>query len=511
MCRTLNWCLFAVCLLLTAPGVAGEQSEKAESETTLGVQQDESEGLSVTRHVLRIEGQPVEYIATAGTLPLRGNDGEGKITASVFFVAYTRDGLEDLSQRPITFCFNGGPGASSVWLHMGMLGPKRVRIGDDASPVPPPGEIQQNEHSLLDVTDLVFVDPVSTGYSRPVEGEQKSQFHGYREDLQSVGQFIHRYVTRYDRWLSPKFLLGESYGSVRAAGLAEHLRDRYYMELNGLVLISSALNFQTFDFGYSNDLYYVCYLPTYTATAWYHRKLPKDLQGDFQEAIDQSREFALGEYASALLRGSDLPEERRRVVSEQLARLTGLSAEYIRRSNLRVAAERFSKELLRDRGRTVGQFDSRYTGTDRDSAGSIAEFDGSEAALFGAFTACLYSYLRNDLKVVRDEPYEILTSNVQPWNFSEFTTRYVEAIEPLRKAMTRNPHLRVFAANGYYDMATPFLGIEYTLSHLSLPANLQDNVAVHYYPAGHMMYVHGPSLRKLRRDLVEFYGRSVAG
>jgi carboxypeptidase C (cathepsin A) len=465
---------------------------------------DGLEGMSVTHHTATIGGERIEYTATAGTLPLKNS--EGKTIADVFFVAYTRDGIDEPERRPLTFCFNGGPGSSSVWLHMGMLGPMRVKLPDDAQPTRPPGELVPNTHSLLDVTDLVFIDPVSTGYSRPAKGEKKEQFHGYQEDLNSVGEFVHLYLTKYGRWLSPKFLCGESYGTLRAAALSGHLQDRYYLEFNGIVLISSVLDFQTLRFDGSNDLPYIVFLPSYAAAAWYHKRLPDELQRmPLEKFLAEVEKFTLDEYAPGLMKGTGLSKKERRELARRYARYTGLSAKFVMQSNLRVPMWRFAKELMREDDRTVGRFDSRYVGIDREAAGDSTDYDPSAAAVFGPYTSAVYHYFRNELDVRRDEPYEILTGKVQPWSYKPFENRYVDVSETLREAMTKNPFLRVFVANGYYDLATPYFGTEHTFRHLMLDETLRDHVQMEYFRGGHMMYVHEPSLKKLKADLVKFY------
>ncbi len=477
-------------------------------ETDGGAKESAAAGdLTITHGSVEIAGRAIAYTATAGTLPLLGDDGKKK--ADVFFVAYTADGGD--AKRPVTFAFNGGPGSSSVWLHLGLLGPKRVALPDNpVVPVPPTG-LKPNEFSLLDKTDLVFIDPVSTGYSRPVEGEKKEQFHGYKEDLDAVGRFIHLYTTRYGRWGSPKFLFGESYGTTRAAGLSEHLRDRYNLELNGIALVSTVLDFQTISFSDGNDLSYVLFLPSYAATAWYHKQLGAELQKQSVEEIaTEARAFALGDYATALLKGDSLPKADRKKVAARMAELTGLSRKFVERSDLRVSMGRFGKELLRRREQSVGRFDGRYIGDEADAASDRPEDDPSAAALFGPFTAALYQYLRDDLNVRKDVPYEILTGKVHPWNYGEFTNRYVRSADALASAMAANPHLKVFVANGYYDLATPFAAAEHTFDHLD-PPQRRKNVTLTYYEAGHMMYVHEPSLRRLRHDLVKFYAEAVPG
>ena len=456
-----------------------------------------------TKHSSKIAGQEIKYTATAGTILLKLEDGTPK--ASVFYIAYTKDDVNDATKRPVTFTFNGGPGSASIWLHLGAFGPRRVEMGDAGALLPPPYKLVDNEYSLLDVSDLVFIDPVSTGYSRAVPGEAPKQFHGIQEDIESVGDFIRLYATRNKRWTSSKFLAGESYGTTRAAGLSGYLQQRYGMYLNGIILISSILNFQTAEFDTGNDLPYLLYLPTYTAIAWYHKKLPADLQsGDLQKAVQESRNFAVHEYADALTGGDGLPAGRRAEIAQKLSRLTGLSTEYIERSNLRIEIQRFAKELLRDQRRTVGRLDGRFTGIDEDAAGARPDYDPSLAAIVGPYTATFHDYVRGDLKFESDLFYEYLTGRVRPWSFEPYQNRYVNVAETLRSAMTQNPFLRVYVGKGYYDLATPFFAAEYTFDHLSLDDSLRGHLSGGYFAAGHMMYVHQPSLAKLKQDLAQF-------
>ncbi|MGH7201640.1 MAG: S10 family peptidase [Planctomycetaceae bacterium] len=498
-----------VLLAFTCPSLvasAQDDAEKPEEKKKSEEQNTAEDNVFVTQRSVTIGGETIEYTATAGEWVMKNEKGEPQ--ATVFFIAYTRDGVEDLAQRPLTFAFNGGPGSSSVWLHLGLLGPRRVKL-DDADPPHPLPELVPNEFSILDRTDLVFIDPVSTGYSRPTKEENKKDFHGYDEDLKSVGEFIRLYVTRNGRWLSPKFLAGESYGTLRAAGLAGHLLDEHNMELEGIALISSVLDFATIDFEINNDLPYILFLPAYAATAWYHGRLPSELQDDLMETLAEVERFALGEYATALLRGADLSDEERQDVAAKVARYTGLSPEFVLQSNLRVSMSRFGKELLRDERRTVGRFDSRYVGIDRDAAGDSSEYDPSAAAIFGPYTATLNEYLRTELGVEKDIKYEILTPRVRPWSYDRFENRYVNSIEPLREAMTKHPRLQVFVASGYYDLATPYFASEYTFNHLGLDPSLRKNVSMSDYRGGHMMYVDRPSLAKLKEDLDRFYEHAV--
>ena len=484
------------------------QEEKKESEETKDDEKDTptpEDNLSVTHHSVTINGEEIRYTATAGTLVLKEEiDKEGeKPKASVFFIAYTRDDVEDTAKRPITFSFNGGPGSSSVWLHLGVLGPRCVKPDEDGELPHPPYQLTNNECSILDKTDLVFIDPVSTGFSRAVPGEEAKQFHGFKRDIESVGDFILLYLGRYKRWGSPKLLIGESYGTTRAGGLAGYLQGRHGAYLNAIMLVSVVLNFQTIRFAPGNDLPYILYLPTYAATACYHNKLDEN-DTQFESFIDEVRAFAMGDYTVALMQGSAVPSDQRANIVQQLAKYTGLTSEYIERTDLRINIARFCKELLRDEGRTVGRFDSRYKGIDRDSAGETYEYDPSGAVTQGAYTATLNDYVRSELEFESDLPYEILSRRVHPWDYSDHQNAYVNVADTLRAAMTMNPALKVFVANGYYDLATPFLASEYTFSHLGLDESLQDNITTAYYQAGHMMYIDQAELRKMKDDLDAF-------
>lgn len=473
-----------------------------------------------TQHQITIGGQTIAYKVVTGTIVLKEEaekkgDKEGeaegeKPKAAVFFTAYTRTEVDDVTQRPITFSFNGGPGSSSVWLHLGLLGPRRVELDEVGNLPPPPYRLIDNAYSLLDQTDLVFIDPVSTGYSRPVPGEKAKEFFNFKKDIESVGDFIRLYATRYGRWLSPKFLIGESYGTTRAAGLSGYLQDRHGLYLNGLMLISSILDFGTADFQPGNDLPYILYLPSYAAAAWYHRRLKGRLQMDLRRTLAEVEAFALGDYAAALMQGAGLSPKARAAIIDQLTKYTGLSAEYIDRAELRLEHLRFCKELLRDQRRTVGRLDCRFTGIDRDAVGETFEYDPSLTNVLGPYTAAFYDYVRRELKFEIDLPYEILSIKVnQAWRFSDHENRYVEVAGALRQAMTVNPHLKVFVANGYFDLATPYFATEYTFNHLGLDPSLRANVSMAYYEAGHMMYIHAPSLAKLKDDLSAFIQRAA--
>ena len=463
-----------------------------------------------TQHQFTIGGQTLSYTATAGNIVLKEEDGKPK--ATIFYIAYTLDGVENLADRPLTFSFNGGPGSASIWLHLGVLGPRRVLMDDVGNPLPPPYKLVNNDYSLLDVTDLVFIDPVTTGYSRAVPGEKPEQYYNFDADIESVGEFIRLYTTRNRRWSSAKFLIGESYGTTRAAGLAGHLQDRHGMYLNGLMLISSILNFQTARFTTGNDLPFITFLPTYTATAWYHNQLADDLQADLQKALTEAKAFAENEYSLALMKGSNLSDSERADIVAKLARYTGLSADYIEQTDLRVNIHRFVKQLLRHEHRTVGRLDSRFKGIDRDAAGSYHEYDPSLITIQGTYTGTFHDYVRRDLNYENDIPYEVLSNRVRPWNYNQkaHPDSFLDVGEILRDAMHKNPYLKIFVANGYYDLATPYYATEYTFSHLGLNPERQSNIEMSYYEAGHMMYVHLPSLIQLKEDLTRFVQQAAS-
>ena len=462
------------------------------------------EKLSKTQHTIRAGGTELAYTATTGTLVLKKEDG--KAHASIFFIAYTLDSATDKAGRPLTFSFNGGPGSSSVWLHMGALGPRRINLPADGSAPVPPYQIVDNEQTSLKYTDLVFIDPVSTGFSRAAPGENASQFHGYDADLEEVADFIRLYLTKFDRWTSPKFLAGESYGTTRAAGLSEYLRRQDGIYLNGISLISSVLNFETILFSPGHDLPYILYLPSYTAAAWYHKKLPADLQnGTLESAVEQARKFAANDYTLALMKGDKLTAADRTDLARKLARFTGLEPKFILESNLRIIVFRYFKELLRDQRRTIGRYDDRLEGVDLDAAGENAEYDPSYAAVQGAFTAAFNDYVRTELKWETDLPYEILTGKVQPWSYAKQQNQYLNVSEPLRQAITQNPALHVLSMNGYYDMATPFFATEYVVSHMGLDPSLTGNISFAYCDAGHMMYTRKSCLDVLSKAMADLY------
>ncbi len=452
---------------------------------------------SVTHHSARIGGQEVKYTATAAQYVIK--DDESNPKAAFFFVAYTKDDVPDLARRPIAFSYNGGPGSASLFVHLG-FGPRRVVLTPDGHGMPAPYSIADNEESVLDATDVVFVDAVSTGYSRPSPGENPAQFHGLVEDANYFADFIYQYITRNQRWASPKFLIGESYGTTRSAQLASTLQQRHQMYLSGIVLVSAVLNFTTLQPTPGNDLPAMAFLPTYTATAWYHRLLPPDLQSlSVEQVAQKAREFADGEYAAALMKGDQLSGVEKDKVVKDIARFTGLSPKYIEETNLRINPSRWFKELERNKRRTVGRLDSRFEGMDADAAGERNEYDPSEASYEGAYVAAFQDYARRELKW-ETEGYYAVSGNVRPWN----QAAYPQVPEALRSAMTRQSFLKVLVVCGYYDVATVFHGIEYTVDHLGLEPPIRKNVSFAYYESGHMVYVDDKARAKMHKDIAGF-------
>jgi carboxypeptidase C (cathepsin A) len=462
--------------------------------------------LVTTSHTLRTPTGDLAYTATAGRVVLRhekhtdGTFDGYEPRAEVFLVAYTLDGA-DPATRPVTIAFNGGPGSSSVWLHLGLFGPRRVVMGDAGALTPPPWGLTDNHESLLAHSDLVFVDPVSTGYSRAVTGGKPADFHGYTSDVETIGEVIRLWVTRNERWLSPKFLAGESYGTLRAAALAEHLQDRHGMYLNGLMLISSVLDMGSIRFTEGNDRPYPLFLPTYAAIAHHHGLHPGR---ELHEVLADAEEFAAGDYPWALARGSRLAGADLDRVAGRLASLSGLGEGYVRRVRLRIEHHRFFRELLRAPGRTVGRIDGRFTGWEDDGGGEKPSYDPSIAAITGPYTAAFNSHVRSSLGYVSDLPYEVLSGRVQPWSYKEFEGRAVSVSSKLSAAMRHNPHLRVHVACGYHDGATPYFAAEQVFAQLPIPDELRDRIELRHYEAGHMMYVHEPSRLAQSEHLAAF-------
>jgi carboxypeptidase C (cathepsin A) len=472
--------------------------------------------LTVTRHEITVDGEPLRYTVTTGRLVLRKERGGGteefeghRATAEVFTVAYTLDGTADGAdpgQRPVTFAFNGGPGSSSVWLHLGLLGPRRVLMGDAGALAPPPYGLADNEQTLLRSSDLVFIDPVSTGFSRAVTGGKPADFHGFTGDVESVGEVIRLWTTRNGRWMSPKYLCGESYGTTRAAALSRHLQERCGLYLNGVMLISSYLDGGTAEFSPGNDSAYAYYLPTYAAIAHYHGLHPGR---PLREVLAEAEEYAARDYLWALHRGARLTPAERAAAVARVAALTGLSQDYVDRVDLRLEHIRFFTELLRSRRQTVGRLDGRFTGWEADYGREQWTSDPSMDAIDGPYAAALNHYVRSELEYRSDLPYELLTSRVQPWSYKEFEGAHLHVADQLAAAMRANPHMRVHVACGYHDGATPYFAAEHTFAHLAIPPELRGNVEFRYFEAGHMMYVHEPSRLEQSAQLRRFVTPAV--
>ncbi|MGA9855378.1 MAG: peptidase S10 [Gammaproteobacteria bacterium] len=501
-------CLPLLGLLLAAPAFAADSAPAAKPATSATVTPAPKEVKTVSQGNVTIDGQTIKYTATAGTLLLRNDKGDP--TASMFYVAYTKDGVRDYKHRPVTFLYNGGPGSSSIWLHMGAFGPVRVIVSDAAATPPPPYDIVPNQYSLLDKSDLVFIDAVGTGYSRVVGKGQTKDFWGVDEDVKAFGQFIERYITVNNRWNSPKYLLGESYGTTRSANLADWLQHQG-VALNGVILQSTILNYgDTFP---GTDLEYISYLPSYAAIAWYHDKLANK-PADLQAFLQQVRQFARGEYADALYQGSSLPQAEYNDVLAKLQQYTGLSQQYLKNANLRVDPSRFRAQLLRGDDRTMGRYDARYEGINMDNAEEFPDYDPSDTSIGPAYTAAWNWYVTNKLKYQTSETYRTTYYKIiREWDWkhplpgrpSFFMPPEPDVAANLGEAMRENPHLKVFSANGYFDLATPFFKTEFDLNQLDLPPDIYKNIGFYYYPSGHMLYLHVPTLKAYKDDLAKFY------
>jgi len=455
------------------------------------------------KHSITLNGKTYNYTTTTGRLPIANDQGD--VEAHMFFVAYTLDNPP--AKRPLMFSFNGGPGSASVWLHMGLLGPRLVKMKDDGSYPPPPFELVDNPQSFLPFTDMVFIDPVGTGYSRAVKTELGKKFFGVQGDIVSVGEFIRLWLSRYQRWNSPLYVIGESYGTFRAAGVAGYLVDRG-VAFNGVILISSILNYQTARFAPGNDLPFSLFLPTYTAIAWYHKKLEAGLQGDLREALKESEHYASGDYVVALAKGDRLTPEERGKAIDKLHRLTGIDKRYLDRNNLRIEIQHFTKELLRDRGVTVGRLDGRITGEEGLNGEPLPEFDPSMTAIRAPYTALFNEYARRELGYESDLHYYILGGGIGPWDYGPGgNNRFAETADALRQAFAKNPYMRVYIGSGYYDLATPYFATEYTFSHMGLPAKYKPQITSKMFQAGHMFYVYKPALAELSKDIEAFVTR----
>jgi len=463
---------------------------------------------TVTHHTINVRGQTIAYTATAGMLPIR-NEQTGATEAGMYYVAYTKDGA-DPSTRPITFAFNGGPGSATVWLHLGAFGPKRVKLTPEGMAPPPPYTYEDNPNTLLDQTDLVFIDAVGTGYSRAATQQLGAKFWGLDEDLTAFAEFIRLYLTRFDRMQSPKFLAGESYGTTRAAGLSGVLADDG-IALNGVVLISTVLNFEYLSQTRGNDIGFINFIPTYAATAWYHKKLPADLQKlPVEQVASMAEQWAAGDYATALMKGNTLtPAERAKTIAD-MQRFTGLDKDVIAKNDLRVALGTFDTELLGDQQQSVGRLDGRFTafaplgGSGR--GGGVG--DPSDVSIRNTFTPVLTDYTRHELGYKDEDLYYILGGGIGRWDYPQ--NQYATVVPNLERGFAKNAYMKLFVAEGYYDAATPYFAVDYTLNHLSIePSIARNNITKDRFEAGHMMYIDQPSMKKLRADLERFYNSAT--
>ncbi len=459
-----------------------------------------------TRHELRLKKRTLKYTARAGAFPLK--DEFDEIQAEIFFTAYELEGDHGRAERPLTFVFNGGPGSSSIWLHMGAVGPYRVRMQKEGWMPPPPYRLEPNEQTWLDQTDLVFIDPVGTGYSRAAEEKLDKKFWNYKGDIESVGEFIRLYLSRYQRWSSPLFLAGESYGTTRAAGLSGHLVD-LGIGFNGIALISSAMDLRPIFFGQGDDLPFQLFVPTYTATAWYHKRLDPELQKqDLEELLAEVETWAENELTVGLMKGDRLSGEERQDLAEKLASFTGLDVDYVIGSNLRIDIFRFCKELLRHEKRSVGRLDSRFTGVEALAVTEQPEFDPASLATTPPYTATFNNYIRTVLGVETDLPYEVLSRKVnESWEWEKGALPTTG--EALRGALAKNPYMKIFVAQGIYDLATPHFATTYMITHMNIDPALRGNVQMKTYPAGHMFYLDRDSLAAFKSDINKFYRDSI--
>ena len=490
------------------PAAASAETHKdkdAEKETPVT-----PEKAVATHHELTLGGKLLKYTATAGTLLIR--DEEDKPYGSIFYVAYTLDGA-DAQRRPVSFLYNGGPGSASLWLHLGSFSPVRIVTDSPDATSGPPFKLIPNEYSLLDKSDLVFIDAPLTGYSRAVGKGTAKDFTGVDQDLKAFDRFIQRFLNVNQRWNSPKFLIGESYGTTRSAALADMLGNDG-VQLNGVVLISSILNYGVRDGGY--DTIFISNLPSYAAAAWYYNKIPNK-PADLAAWVQQAREFASGPYAQALFAGHNLPAAQLDTVAKEVSRFTGLNVDYVKEANLRISPTRFRKEVLRDDRKTLGRYDMRFEGVDVDAAGEAPSYDASDTGIMGAFVSALHDYLGRELKYESTDAYRPSANSIGEWDWKHRPTSggpgmgfggmaqvqpYVAA--DLASAMRKNPHLKVFSANGYFDLATPFFATEFDLDHMNLEPALRGNVQFGYYPSGHMIYLNVDALKQLKGDLAAF-------
>jgi carboxypeptidase C (cathepsin A) len=462
----------------------------------------------VTHHQITVDGKLLRYTATTGRLPIKR--GDGKIEAEMFFVAYTLDGQET-AKRPLTFCFNGGPGSATVWLHMGAVGPKRVVLEANGFMPPPPYTIADNPNSLLDRSDLVFVDAISTGFSRAANAEAIKKFLGVKGDIEAFGEFVRLYVTRNDRWSSPLFILGESYGTTRAAGIAGFLANRG-ISFNGITLLSTAMDFGTLEWAKNNDIPYFLLVPTFSMIAAYHKRLPPDLMQDLAKTRQEVERWSMTDYAAALLKGDGLAPEERQKIIDAYARYTGLDKKLIDNANLRIDVAQFTHNLLLDQKLRVGRLDGRFTGVDPEGLLDQRFYDPTSAAILPPYTAVFNNYVRSELGYKVDLPYKVFAWDepaFQKWDWGEADKGFPNTAPGLRAALVENPYLKVLVMEGYYDLATPYVAANYSIDHLNLRPDYRKNVSFTTYEAGHMVYIDSASHAKMKKDLVEFMGRCL--